>query len=380
MTDSFSGERLLFILPTEGFSGAEKYILEYCLHRLSKGDSCTVLVAADRWEAVSGPFLEKGIPVMGAKKLNRGVPRGPRSQILFWSGVYSVTRQIRSFDRYIVNFAWPCMGATAVAALSFFHKPVRCIFHLVGEDYVWAPFSRWLMRRLLRKPESRAICVAQSVATRLARGLDLPNDKFEVCYNGVSLDKSETAFMPKESAQSIFDEGVSILTVASVYPHKGCFEWVRIAEEIVKNHPEVHFYWAGGGDFLTELKAVAYDSFARSNLHILGKRSDVPQLLEQVDVFLFLSALEGHPFSVLEAMLAGRLVISTDVDGIGETIRSGEEALLFRHGDWARITAAIKRYIEEPDRYSHIALAGQVAVKKRMSLEAATERLDQMIG
>ena len=57
----------------------------------------------------------------------------------------------------------------------------------------------------------------------------------------------------------------------------------------------------------------------QNNVHWLGRRDDIPNLLKSADVLVHASLWEGMPNSVLEAMAAGLPVIGTAVEGNGKT-------------------------------------------------------------
>ena len=69
------------------------------------------------------------------------------------------------------------------------------------------------------------------------------------------------------------------------------------------------------------------------SLRFLGVRSDVPDLLQAMDVFALTSVCEAASLTLLEAMAAGLPVVVTAVGGNPEIVRDGGEGLLVPRGN-----------------------------------------------
>jgi glycosyltransferase involved in cell wall biosynthesis len=62
-------------------------------------------------------------------------------------------------------------------------------------------------------------------------------------------------------------------------------------------------------------------------------RSDVPRLVQAMDTVVLSTHYEGLPLVLLEAMVLGKPVIATDVDGVPEVVSHDQTGLLFPHAD-----------------------------------------------
>ena len=52
-----------------------------------------------------------------------------------------------------------------------------------------------------------------------------------------------------------------------------------------------------------------------SNIHLLGFRSDIPELLAESDIFVFPSYQEGLPGALMEAMASGKACVASKIRG-----------------------------------------------------------------
>jgi glycosyltransferase involved in cell wall biosynthesis len=86
------------------------------------------------------------------------------------------------------------------------------------------------------------------------------------------------------------------------------------ALEIAKLFPDAQFLLAGGGDMLEQVK-----SQAPRNTKVLGW-TDAAKLLADSDIILSTSENEGMPIALIEAQLASKPVVATNVGGVSEVV------------------------------------------------------------
>jgi glycosyltransferase involved in cell wall biosynthesis len=86
------------------------------------------------------------------------------------------------------------------------------------------------------------------------------------------------------------------------------------ALEIAKLFPDAQFLIAGGGDLLDQVKAQA-----PKNTKVLGW-TDAAKLFATSDIILSTSENEGMPIALIEAQLASKPVVATNVGGVSEVV------------------------------------------------------------
>ena len=94
------------------------------------------------------------------------------------------------------------------------------------------------------------------------------------------------------------------------------------ALEVADALPDTHFVMAGGGDLLDEVK-----SKAPSNVSVVGW-ADAGDLFGASDIILSTSENEGMPVALIEAQLAGKPVVATDVGSVSEVILNHETGIV----------------------------------------------------
>jgi glycosyltransferase involved in cell wall biosynthesis len=94
------------------------------------------------------------------------------------------------------------------------------------------------------------------------------------------------------------------------------------ALEVADALPDTRFVMAGGGDQLEQVK-----SAAPSNVSVIGW-ADAADLLGAADIILSTSENEGMPVAIIEAQLAGKPVVATDVGSVSEVILNHETGIV----------------------------------------------------
>ena len=104
--------------------------------------------------------------------------------------------------------------------------------------------------------------------------------------------------------------------------------YLHVAAEVYKDPAglRIRFVIAGDGHLRRRLEQEAKELGLGENVIFLGNRTDAESIYAGVDVVALTSLNEGTPLSLIEAMAAGRPVISTRVGGVRDLLGDpGEE-------------------------------------------------------
>ena len=96
------------------------------------------------------------------------------------------------------------------------------------------------------------------------------------------------------------------------------------ALEIAKLFPDAQFLIAGGGDMLEQVKEQA-----PKNTKVLGW-TDAVKLFAASDIILSTSENEGMPIALIEAQLASKPVVATNVGGVAEVVINNKTGFVTR--------------------------------------------------
>jgi glycosyltransferase involved in cell wall biosynthesis len=141
----------------------------------------------------------------------------------------------------------------------------------------------------------------------------------------------------------------------------------HLALDIARAMPEIEFLIAGGGELLEEIR-----SAAPRNARILGWVNR-ENLLAASDVILMTSKSEGMPLSAIESLMAGKMVVGTNVGSLPEIILDSECGTI--NGRNARdLSIAIRQIIEDKPSMERMRSEGADRAIKLFSPRKMIER------
>ncbi len=225
-------------------------------------------------------------------------------------------------------------------------------------------FCRW------RREFHAVICPSESVRLRLlAMDFD-PLRTVTLPYFCPLEPRLEPRPLPKEP---------TILFMGRVRPIKGYDVFIRALGEL----PNVRGIMVGDVDN-TSAKAIdrlATDSGCASRLEVRpwASRHEIPSLLQSTTLFVFPSICpETLGIVGLEAMAFGLPVVASDVGGVRQWLRHGENGLLVPPKDHHALAAAIESLINAPETLMRMGKAGLDTVRNGFLVQQHVERLTSL--
>jgi glycosyltransferase involved in cell wall biosynthesis len=114
------------------------------------------------------------------------------------------------------------------------------------------------------------------------------------------------------------------------------------------------------------------------NVRILGMREDIPEILSASDIFVLSSDWEGNPLTIMEAMAAGKPVISTAVGGVPELIESGINGLLVRPGRVEELSRAMLDLYKDKNKREFLGSAAKKTALERFDVKIMVKRYEEL--
>jgi glycosyltransferase involved in cell wall biosynthesis len=134
----------------------------------------------------------------------------------------------------------------------------------------------------------------------------------------------------------------------------------------------------GSGGWKTKLESRIKCNGMQEKVRLLGHRSDIPEILGAIDIFVLPSSWEGNPLCIMEAMAAGKPVIASRVGGIPDLVENEKSGLLVPPNNRDALTKAMNEMLK--NKYMRQMMGKHAAQKaaERFSRELMTKAYEQL--
>jgi sugar transferase (PEP-CTERM/EpsH1 system associated) len=240
------------------------------------------------------------------------------------------------------------------------------------------PEGRNKRRNIIRKGLSlfvdKYIAVSENLRQWLIRDVGIRKAKITTIINGVDTERFNT----RDKRQLRYkygyeDEDFILGTVGRLDPIKDHHLLIKAYAGLYRKYRKIKLIIVGDGPCRQRLEVTTKTLGMKGNVHFLGKREDVPDILKLFDVFALSSIGEGLSNTILEAMATGIPVIATHVGGNSELVANGETGNLVPQGDIDRFAQALEQYILDKELAKKHGENGRLRVVSHFSLEKMVE-------
>lgn len=363
------GVRILVFKAAGGIGGAE-----VLMEGLYAGLQC-------RGHEVKAVVLEAG-PLCGRLQA-RGIEA--ESWAVAWTSPRSVLNE--TMRAACLISAWrPDLihvhGARA-NALSFLGRAVNRTPVLVFEHGIdpWRDRPAWnYFDRLISRPAHVRLVVARAVGAVLAAKKITPRGRLVVVPTALPPlpVQCDWGAARVELAQS-FDSPPKVLVgaVGRLEREKGFGLLIHAVSGLRSRGHDVSLIILGEGSLREELAETAEALGMGSRLAMPGFSPDAAALMAGLDIVAISSLTEGLPLVLLEAMRAGRCIVSTRVGGIPELLTDDVNALLVERGSIKQLEAAIEEAVVDQNLRKRLGRAAKMASSLGTGYEVYLDEIEK---
>lgn len=178
----------------------------------------------------------------------------------------------------------------------------------------------------------------------------VPAEQFKVMHYGYDIE----SFLQRMKTKSINHPPTNkkvIIYTGRLAEFKGVHYLISALSQLKKIRNDWVCWIAGVGPQQEELQEQCKTLELEHDVFFLGSRDDIPSLLSLSDILVLPTLIENQPLSVIEAQIAGKAIIASDVGGIPEIIKHGRTGVLTPAGDVQMLSLHLDYLLEhEPYR------------------------------
>ena len=271
----------------------------------------------------------------------------------------------RELDADIVHSrGWGAVDAVFAASVA----RVSAILHGEhGREWTDTRGSNWKrnqIRRIIGRLVKRYVIVSDCFRPWLTKECGVKADKIVYIPNGVDTqrfhpveERADQKLLNVDPPQSgvrnlrrqlgLPSEAVLIGSVGRLDPVKDIPTLLHSFSKLLPAFPNSRLAIVGDGPLREDLRNKARSFRIDHAVCWLGRRNDVPALLQCFDIFVQSSLFEGMSNTILEAMATGLPIIASDTGGNADLVARNCNGFLFPVGDVPSLTGAIRHYLSD---------------------------------
>ena len=284
----------------------------------------------------------------------------------------------------VVHVHWVAPNGPIGALAASPSRGIPMVISLHGSDIAVSERSR-AIGRATRWSFARASAVTAPSGDLLARAAKLgASCHLEAVPYGA--DVSSFAVSPDAAASIRLGLGLNaehfvVAGIGRLIPVKGFEYLVDAHAEALRANPALRLVLVGDGDGRAGLEERIRALAVADSVVLVGavRHEEIPGYLAAADAVAVPSVhfggfVDGLPNVALEAMAAGRPLVASNVGGLPELVRDGENGLLVPEKDTRALAAALVALAGDPELRARLGENGQAEIRAERSWDAVGRR------
>ncbi len=380
--------RVLYVIPAEGFGGAERQAIYHMKLLPRYGIDVVPLVGPGKLvvEQLKAQgidnieFSESIIEEYGRPYHTNEYTHYLASNVGTWVVAQQVLHHIVKAAHIDVIFASRATGWIMVGLLSRILN-IPQVWRVGARPVHKAEISVLRLFSSLSNP-SAMICNCKAVERSVKRAIHAPS---WVIYNGVDTERfdphSVKPMQPAELGMST-RKPVIVGVAARPAPGKGLENLAHALKLIDKSPEEVKVIIAGDYGWRNYYTRFFNEQGLGDQVVLIGHVQKVSRFLRSCDIVVLPSeknSQEGLPNAILEAMAMERPVIGTHAGGMKEAIVDGKTGFLVSSGNPHQLAQALQKLTESPSLRKSLGHNARELVLNKFSLDESVRRISNVL-
>lgn len=240
--------------------------------------------------------------------------------------------------------------------------------HIVHRPF-WQRFFLLWLERVTNNFVDLLVCPSLSVKSLAEKYKIIKRAKIKLIYNGINIQNFITASPLDKKSLHIPENCLIISAIQRLNFPKDVSTILYAFKRVKESFENTVLLIVGNGPFREKLQREAKEIGISKSVLFLGNRQDIPNILATSDIVVLSSAFEGLPLSLVEAMAAKKPVIGTNVDGIKEIVKEGENGFLVNFRDKEKMAETLLILLNDSNLRQKMGESGFEFVKVKFSLE-----------
>jgi glycosyltransferase involved in cell wall biosynthesis len=239
------------------------------------------------------------------------------------------------------------------------------------------------LHRFIYNRVTLALAISEVIKKNLVDTTPLPAEKIALLHNAIDASRfnpQTVSGMKIRNEFAIKPDELLLGMTARFSPGKGHEEFLFAANELLKKHDNLKFIIVGepskGEDnYGEEIKSSVKEFGIIDKVIFTGYRTDIPEILAAMDIFVFPSHAEAFGLALIEAMSMEKPSVCSRSDGVLDIAIDGETSYLFEKQNKHDLTEKLEKLIVNPQTQKEFGTASRKRVLNNFDTGIFTNKL-----
>jgi glycosyltransferase involved in cell wall biosynthesis len=364
--------RSLHLLKATGIAGAETHLLALLPALRERDVECALVIMED-------PQRPQTDFAARAEAAGVATLRIPIRSHIDVSVVQRIRRAISELEGRVSDASFDLLHAHLPHAELYGERATRAFpgMHFIISRHNDDRFRRWPLLRPVFAPSlrraERILAISRAIAGTMVSLEGVPREKIEVVHYGLEGEGFASQAVPGRLREELgLQDEPLIGFVGRMVEQKGVDVLLRAFVDVRRALPEAHLALIGDGRQMAAMLSLAR-SLRLSKFHFLGWRTDVPDILADIDVLAMPSRWEGFGLVALQAMAMARPVVASRVSALPEIVEHQITGMLVPPENARALARALLDVLHLPEHGAALGRAGRARQAREFTLDRMAE-------
>ena len=272
-------------------------------------------------------------------------------------------------------------GLVGWCVARMFRKPLVIYAH--GEEITtWRQSGKFRAMRFAYRHADKGIANSEFTKDELQK-IGVSEQRITLINPGVDIERFRPGLLCDDLRAQVGcgESGQLLLSVGRLSRRKGFDQVIRCVQQLLGDHPQLHYVIIGIGEDLQYLEKLASDCGVESKVHLLGHVSvnDLPRWYNAADVFVMPNReiagdTEGFGMVFIEASACGTPVVAGMAGGTASSVKEGVSGLRVDGNSMNDICACVTRMLRDRAMLARMGVEGRAWVAGSFSWESVATR------
>lgn len=361
--------RILHIVHSLNTGGLERVVVDLAVYLKRKGSDQAICCLADRGNLAKSAEVN-GVPLFQTNKgegLDLLLPM--RLSRIMKRGKYDL---IHTHNDAGIVYGFPAASMCGIRSIVHTDHGI--------EPKTASHCSLNMIKKLFMKRISCVVAVSQDLKRTIITDSGMMNHELKVVMNGIDPCRYTGKYNTSEIRKSvgIGRDRFIIGHIARLVPLKNQEFLLQIIRELKNMNLPITLLAVGDGPMRKRLQELCIKYDIQSEVVLLGERTDIPQLLSIMDIFVLTSITEGISITILEAMAAGIPVLASKVGGNPEIIDDSLSGFLINLNEPFKWIMKAKELFDDQHMRKRIGKQAQEVIRMKFSLNVMADQYERI--